>query len=152
MQEKRPALSVAHLTSNLLAGMLLFAASVAYAEGQYIDILPKSAAEIQIVLDAVEEQLAMPEEQIPPITMMLHGREAKRFLKSEYLNNRSLVDKSAQLSALGLIDVKICETWLRRNRHELTELFPFISPVPFGADELDRLVEEEAYTEFEVDL
>lgn len=139
---------------RLLSLMLLpWLCSPAWADGQYIDIYPKSAAEIRIVLDAVSAQLEdQAAEPPPPIVMMLHGAEAARFLKSQYPANRDLVDQSARLSAFGLIDVQICETWLRANDHGTDELFPFINPVPFGAAELDRLRQEEAYTEYEVGL
>ncbi len=138
---------------TILALCLIFASSSAWAEGQFIDIYPKSAEEISLILDAVDEQLLNPPaEPVPPIIMMLHGKEAERFLKSHYAQNQSLVDQSARLSAFGLIDVKICETWLRRNNHGLDELFPFIGTVPYGAGELERLEQDEGYVEFALDL
>lgn len=141
-------------TIRSIAGLLVLLISIsAYAEGEFIDIYPKSQEEIQLILDTVNQQLQSPAtEQAPPIIMMLHGKEAARFLKSAYADNMSLIDQTAKLSAFGLLDVKICETWLKKNRHEHTELFPFIGTVPYGAGELERLSEEEGYTEFAIDL
>ena len=84
--------------------------------------------------------------------MMLHGPQADRFLRSSYARNKMLVDQTAKLAAYGVLEVQICETWLRRNKHNRDELFPFVSPVPFGQDVLTRLAEEEGYTEFSLDL
>lgn len=125
----------------------------AHAEGEFIDIYPKSEQEIRLVLDAVEERLASADtDQPPPIVLMLHGPEAARFLRSGYAQNKILVDQAAKLAGYGLIDVKICSTWLKKNKHDNTELFPFVSPVPFGQGELDRLQAEEGYKEFAVTL
>ena len=63
-----------------------------------------------------------------------------------------MIDLTAKLAGFGLLNVQICETWLRRNDHPHTELFPFVSTVPFGAAELERLEEDEGYVEFAVDL
>jgi intracellular sulfur oxidation DsrE/DsrF family protein len=112
-----------------------------------------SEEDISLVLNAVEEKLADPTvEPAPPIVMMLHGPEARHFLRSNYTKNQSLVDLGAKLAGYGLIDVKICETWMRRNKHDKSELFPFVSTVPFGPSELSRLRKEEDYSEFVLDL
>lgn len=110
-----------------------------------------SEEEINLVLMAVEDKLTeTAAEPVPPVVMVLHGPEAERFLRSNYTKNQSLVDLGAKLSGYGLIEVKICETWMRSNDH--SELFPFVSTVPFGAGELSRLREEEDYAEFTLDL
>ena len=136
----------------LLAATALSMSTFSWGESQFIDIFPKNESDIHFVLEAVEERLQSPSAEIPPpIILMLHGPEAQRFLKSHYQENRTLVDRAAKLSGYGLLDVKICQTWLNMNEYGETELFPFVSPVPFGMDELERL-EEEGYTEFSVNL
>jgi hypothetical protein len=66
-----------------------------------------SEEDISLVLNAVEEKLADPTvEPAPPIVMMLHGPEARHFLRSNYTKNQSLVDLGAKLAGYGLIDVK----------------------------------------------
>ena len=136
-----------------VGALLLVLTTQAWGEGQYIDIFPMAEEEISLVLMAVEDKLTETSaEPVPPIVMKLHGPEAERFLRSNYTKNQSLVDLGAKLSGYGLIDVKICETWMRRNNHDQTELFPFVSTVPFGPAELSRLRKEENYSEFALDL
>ena len=128
-------------------------ATSAFAEGQYIDIAPKSLAEIETVLDTLDRNLdEIPPDEYEPILMMLHGPEAARFLRSNYDQNMDLVDLTAKLSGYGVLEVKICENWLRRNDHAHDELFRFVSTVPFGAGELRRLRKEEGYSEYTFDL
>lgn len=124
----------------------------AYAEGQYIDIAPKTQAEIQLVLDTLDATINNNEANLPPIVMMLHGDEAHRFLRSNYAANRSLVDQTAKLAAYNVIKVQICATWMGANQHDPSDLFPFVSTVPLGVAELERLSSQEAYTEFSVNL
>ena len=138
------------MTRLAVIGLILaFFTTPAWAEGEFIDIFPKSVQDIELVLSAVEERLNSADtETPPPIIMMLHGPEATRFLRSNYQQNRALVDQTAKLASFGLLDVKICETWLRGNDHDHSELFPFVGTVPFGEGEIDRLEAEEGYVEF----
>lgn len=138
---------------TVLLACLLCASTSTFAEGQYIDIAPKSLAEIETVLDTLDRNLdEIPADEYEPILMMLHGPEAARFLRSNYDQNMDLVDLTAKLSGYGVLEVKICENWLRRNDHAHDELFRFVSTVPFGAGELRRLRKEEGYSEYTFDL
>jgi intracellular sulfur oxidation DsrE/DsrF family protein len=122
------------------------------ADGQFVDIEPKNEGEIQLVLDTLESSIGAQLTDVPPIVMMLHGDEAHRFLRSNYADNKSLVDQTAKLAAYDVIEVQICATWLLMNNYSTTDLFPFVSTVPYGAGELERLAIEEGYEEFSVDL
>lgn len=124
----------------------------AVADGEYIDIAPKSAEQIQLVLDTLDETINNEVEGLPPIVMMLHGDEAHRFLRRNYADNKAMIDQSAKLAAYNVVKVQICATWLRSNNYDDSELFPFVSPVPYGAAELERLASEEGYTEYSVNL
>jgi intracellular sulfur oxidation DsrE/DsrF family protein len=135
----------------LLLALCAFARG-AYAEGQYIDIAPKTQAEIQLVLDTLDATVNSHETNLPPIVMMLHGDEAHRFLRGNYAANRSLVDQTAKLAAYNVIKVQICATWMSANQYDASDLFPFVSTVPLGVAELERLSSQEAYTEFSVNL
>ena len=138
---------------SLSLACLLCVSTSVFADGQYIDIAPKSLEEIESVLDTLNQNLdAIPADEYEPILMMLHGPEAARFLRSNYDKNMDLVDLTAKLSGYGVLEVKICETWLRRNDHAHDELFRFISTVPYGAEELRRLRKEEGYAEYTFDL
>ena len=136
-------------------GLLMIALSAsqnAAAEGQFVDIEPKNQSEIQLVLDTLESSIGTELTDIPPIVMMLHGDEAHRFLRANYATNKSLVDQTAKLAAYDVIKVQICATWMAMNNYSPTDLFPFVSTVPYGAGELERLANDEGYEEFSVDL
>jgi len=132
--------------------------SSAWAQGQFIDLFPKTADDIELILATLEKDInqtpdASSSSQLAvPILMMLHGKQAHRFLRDNYTQNMIMVDKAALLSAYGLIEVKICKTWLHENQYSEIDLFPFIGTVSYGAGELARLIEEEGYTEFSVSL
>jgi uncharacterized protein len=142
--------------SLLITGVLLIATllmqPVAYAEGQFIDIAPKTRHEVQLILDTLDASIAQQQTDLPPIVMMLHGDEAHRFLRRNYAANRDLIDQAAKLAAYKVVKVQICATWMANNNYDEKELFPFVSTVPFGAAELERLASEEGYTEFSVNL
>jgi intracellular sulfur oxidation DsrE/DsrF family protein len=138
-------------TLVILCGPVLLSAN-SYADGEFIDIAPKSEAEIQLVLDTLDKTINDSVEDLPPIVMMLHGDEAHRFLRRNYDDNKSLIDQTAKLAAYNVVKVQICATWLRSNNYDEAELFPFVSTVPYGAAELERLASAEGYTEYSVNL
>ncbi len=138
-------------TLVILCGPVLLSAN-SYADGEFIDIAPKSEAEIQLVLDTLDKTINDSVEDLPPIVMMLHGDEAHRFLRRNYDDNKSLIDQTAKLAAYNVVKVQICATWLRSNNYDESELFPFVSTVPYGAAELERLASAEGYTEYSVNL
>ncbi|XOV84099.1 MAG: hypothetical protein ACFHXK_03065 [bacterium] len=139
----------------ITTGLLCVAASVsthAAANGEYIDIAPKSAEQIQLVLDTLDETISNNVEGLPPIVMMLHGDEAHRFLRRNYADNKAMIDQSAKLAAYNVVKVQICAAWLQSNNYNNSDLFPFVSEVPYGAAELERLASEEGFTEYSVNL
>ncbi len=140
------------LTRLICLTTLLLASPFSWAQGQFIDIYPKTEADIKAILSTLEEAVNTVPEQSPPIVMMLHGPEAEHFLRSRYSANKSIVDLTAQLSGFGILNVQICETWLRSNQYDTNELFPFIKPVPYGEAELERLRADENFTEYDIDL
>ena len=121
--------------------------------GHFIDLMPKSVGEITLILQtleaAINNNLA---DGLPPIVMMLHGPQAHKFVRQNYAQNKILVDQTAKLAAYGVVDVKICATWMRNNRYTHADLFPFVTSVPLGAAELERLREEEGYVEYSVGM
>ena len=132
---------------------LLFTSGTVSGQGQFIDIYPKTEEDIRVILDTLEQRVTdNTTSSAPPIVMMLHGPQANLFLKQNFSANRSLIDSTAKLTGYGVLDVKICETWMRSNGHERSALFPFIDTVPYGAGELARLREEEGYSPFSVNL
>ena len=138
--------------ASLACAAALMCTNPVFADGQYIDIAPKSMDEIQLVLDTLEASIANNLTDLPPIILMLHGDEAHRFLRSNYGANKILVDQAAKLAAYNVVQVQICATWLEQNDYQTSDVFPFVSSVPFGAGELERLASQEGYTEYSVGL
>lgn len=146
---------VSRLLSIAVFGLLILCGSLprtAHAEGQFIDIAPKSKADIELILNTLDDAIANNESALPPIVMMLHGQEAHRFLRGNYPANKALVDQAAKLAAYKVIKVQICSVWLKNNNYGSDALFPFVEAVPFGAGELERLAREEGYIEWSVSL
>ena len=125
--------------SLCLAWIALTFAPLAAAQGQFVDIEPKSVNEIQFVLDTLEKTISDDLRDVPPVVMMLHGNDAHRFLRKNYGANKSLVDQAAKLAAYDVIKVQICAAWMAHNEHNADDLFPFITTVPYGAGELEQV-------------
>lgn len=77
-----------------------------------------------------------------PIAVVLHGNEANAFRFDNYQRYRKLIDLAARLDAYKVIDVKICETWMRVNNVQRSELPAFVDTVPFGPAEQRKLYRE----------
>ena len=48
------------------------------------------------------------------MVVVLHGDEALAFTSAEYAVYTESVDRAARLEAFVLLDVRICENWMRR--------------------------------------
>jgi len=83
-----------------------------------------------------------------PVTFVLHGPEVRILLRQNYLANKPVVDLAASLSALGVVDIKACETWMGGNHISVENLQPFVGTVPYGPAEQRRLLEEDSYLYF----
>jgi intracellular sulfur oxidation DsrE/DsrF family protein len=82
------------------------------------------------------------------VTFILHGPVIRDLLRDNYLDNKPMVDLAASLSALGVISVKACRTWMSSHRVDAGQLQPFVETVSFGPGEVQRLVQEENYLHF----
>lgn len=82
-----------------------------------------------------------------PIAVVLHGEEIKAFMRSNYRDNKALVDLAARLDAFNVIDVKVCKRWMGANGIMVNQLPPFVEAVPFGVGERIRL-EKAGYAYF----
>lgn len=85
---------------------------------------------------------------VEPVVFVLHGPEAKAFLKENYRANKHVVDLAARLTALNWVRIDVCEAWLGGNHLQVEHLQPFVGTVPFAADEMRRLLEAERYQYF----
>jgi intracellular sulfur oxidation DsrE/DsrF family protein len=83
-----------------------------------------------------------------PVVFVLHGAEGRVFLRQSYPQNKSLVDLAARLSALGVVDIKVCETWMGGQNIERAQLLPFVGTVANGPEETLELMNEKHYSYF----
>ena len=127
-----------------LALLACFASGVAVTDDAafrfYFDLAPRSIEELDLITRTMVDD-ANAETLRAPLVVVLHGKEAKAFLRSHYQANKTLVDRTALLDAYGVLDVKMCATWMRLNGVDDADIPPFIETVPYGQAELDRLRE-----------
>lgn len=81
-------------------------------------------------------------ESYQPIVFVLHGDEAHAFRQQNVNQYQSLLELAERLDASNVIDVRICETWMRKNGVERSELPAFIDTVPLGPAEKERLQQQ----------
>jgi intracellular sulfur oxidation DsrE/DsrF family protein len=98
-------------------------------------------------VEAYYEQQGFTESH-PPVTFVIFGPPVAIFFKTNYSDNKQIVDLAARLTALQVIDVRVCEFSYQATGLDSKNLLPFVSTVPFGPDEVTRLVEEERYNYF----
>lgn len=105
----------------------------------YLQISPEGTEELDELFATLEDAVAANEPQPDPVVVVLHGPEASRFLRRNYLQNQPLVDRAAKLRAFDRIDLRMCETWMRGNGVDREDLLPFVDTVPLAPEEVDRL-------------
>ena len=107
--------------------------------------------ELLEVLERTEELLldgVVSQRSDARVTFVLHGPEVKVLLRKNYRQNRDVVDLAARLTALGVVNIMACETWLGRQGLSPAELQPFVGTVPYGPSEVRKLTEEQDYLFF----
>jgi len=109
-------------------------------EEEFVQLLERAE---QLMLAGVE--LPAPDSRV---TFVLHGPVLRNLLRKNYLDNKRMVDLAASLSALEVIDVKACRTWMGKHGVDETELYPFVEPVPYGPGLVRELVREREYVYF----
>jgi len=122
------------------------------AEARYIaDVELHTAAELATLLQRAESLVLdgeLPLDGVPRVAFVLHGPEVRVLLRQSYRENKDLVDLAASLSALGVVEIKACETWMGGQRVDPESLQPFVQTVPYGPAEERRLVKKEGYIRF----
>lgn len=119
------------------------------------DIELHTADEFSQLLDRAERLLLESDTAEHPaaredaiVTLVLHGPVLESLLRENYRQNKALVDQAASLSALEVIDVKACKSWMAYNGIDPARLHPFVEVVAYGPAEVERLVEERGYLYF----
>lgn len=113
-------------------------------QGYVARIEAHTRTEIETLMDRAEAvvEKVLDGEKVEPIQFVLHGEEVRLFFRKNYKENKALVDRAARLDAFDVIDIKVCETWMRFNDEEKAQLYPFIETVPYGPAEEKRLLSE----------
>ncbi len=82
-----------------------------------------------------------------PVAFVLHGPEVELFARESYGTNKDLVDQAALLDAFGVIDVKVCATYLSNQGIRRESLPAFIDVVPYGPA-YEKTLRDNGYVEF----
>ena len=135
---------------SLLASISL-AQPAATDERFVADVELHTAEELGALLQRAEALMLegrLPQDGVPRVAFVLHGPEVRVLLRHSYVENKQLVDLSASLSALGVVEIKACETWMGGNSVDPSALQPFVQTVSYGPGEIRRLVKDEGYIRF----
>lgn len=107
---------------------------------ELVDLLQRAN---QLLVDGVAAQ-----DGSASVTFVLHGPVIKDLLRQNYAANRQLVDLAASLSALRVVKIEVCRTWMGVNDVSETDLQPFVEPVDLASSEIRRLRERQNYLDF----
>ncbi len=121
-------------------------------EQHYVaDIELQTVEEFRQLLDRAEQLLlegAIPQGDVAKVTFVLHGPVVGNLLRQNYLANKKTVDLAASLSAMGVIEIKACRTWMGSHGVKEEDLQPFVETVAYGPAEVQRLAQEKNYIYF----
>lgn len=113
----------------------------------FLQISPDGRKDLEALFHALEDSVAAGESQNEPVIIVLHGPEALPFIRRNYLEHQSLVDRAAKLQAFNRIELRMCETWMRNNGFDEGDLLPFVGTVPLAPAEVERL-ERDGYVPY----
>jgi len=140
------------LLPALCACPALCAQDLVAADQRYVvDIELQTIEDLQQLLERAEQLLIagqVPAADEAAVIFVLHGPVLRSLIRENYLGNKRTVDLAASLSALGMIDIKACRTWMGSNNVAESELQPFVETVSYGPGEVQRLVRERNYLYF----
>jgi len=107
------------------------------------DISVHTVEELQRVFARVEELLDRPrsEGEAPLVSLVLHGPEVEFFAVKNYDKYKAVVDHAAKLAALGGVDIAVCQTQMNTLGIGADEMPSFLRQVPFGPNEVERLID-----------
>lgn len=140
------------LLSCLLLLLPLNALSQEVSEQRFVaDVELQTAEEFRQTLLRAEQLLVegvAPQGDEAAVTFVLHGPVIRDLLRENYLDNKDMVDLAASLSALGVVSIKACRTWMGGQKIDESELQPFVDTVSYGPGEVRRLLKAENYIYF----
>ncbi len=108
------------------------------------DISVHTVEELELLFSRVEQLLDRPrgDGEQPLVSLVLHGPEVEFFAFRNYDRYRPVVDRAAKLAALGAVDISICQKQMRNHGISPDQVPAFLRQVPFGPDEIGRLLDE----------
>ena len=116
-----------------------------------VDVELQTVDDLRQLLERADQLLAegkVSSDNEPAVVFVLHGPVLMSLLRNNYLDNKATVDRAASLSALGVVEMKACRTWLTMNDVDERDLQPFVTTVSYGPGEVQRLVRERNYIYF----
>ena len=140
LEETQPVKTVAGSEQNTKQGLVPVPETSSYVA----DISVHTEDELTVLFDRIEELLERPrnDQESALVSLVLHGPEVEFFALKNYAKYKSLVDRAAKLDALGAVDIRICQTMMSNYGVNSDEVPAFLEQVPFGPDEVQRLVNE----------
>jgi len=136
----------------MLLAFTAMAQEITPGEQHYVaDIELQTVEEFRGLLEGAEELLLLGEVsqgEVVGVTFVLHGQVVRNLLRQNYLANKKTVDLAARLSAMGVIEVKACRTWMGGHGVNEGDLQPFVGAVAYGPGEVLRLAKEKNYIYF----
>ncbi|MEX2517223.1 MAG: DsrE family protein [Gammaproteobacteria bacterium] len=105
------------------------------------DISEHSREELMLLLQRADEvaTVAGVDFNDMDIALVLHGPDIAWFARSNYEENKDLVDLAARLDALGVIKLKVCKKAMVAYGFVEDEIPAFIDRVAYAPDEMRRL-------------
>jgi len=121
-----------------------------YPPGFLARIDQNSPKEVEQALKRAEElYFSQPDPlSIPTLSFVIHGPEVEIFVRDNYKKYKNINDLAARLTALGIINLRVCETRLSSLNHSKSSLFPFVGTVKLGPKEERRLIKKEKFKYF----
>ena len=116
-----------------------------------VDVELQTVDDLRQLLERADQLLAegkVSSDNEPAVVFVLHGPVLRSLLRNNYLDNKATVDRAASLSALGVVEMKACRTWLTVNDVDERDLQPFVTTVSYGPEEVQRLVRVRNYIYF----
>lgn len=82
------------------------------------------------------------------VVLVLHGPVLRSLSRNNYAQSQAVVNQAASLTALGVLEIKACRSWMGSNGMPVEDLQPFVEVVSYGPEEVTRLVQDEGYIFF----
>jgi len=149
-----PGLLLAQANHSLAADQLITADSKTLT-GYVARINLKKADQVYEALQRAEAYFQTKQQSgaqvspaVPPIAFVIYGPDVGIFFRENYSAFKPIVDLAARLSALEVIDIKVCQVSYEKEGLDKSTLLPFVTTVPFGPAEVTRLLEDQQYDLF----